>query len=277
MKFMMILSNPEIARFVCGFEGVQPFVDLEVIGKAERQGHLPSWKSKHTLTDVTKVREAVPDAHLIVRVNPLHDGSKAEVTEVVARGADSIMLPMFHCQDTLARFFDLLRDQANPFPLFETAASVAAIPKIVPALGISKLHIGLNDLHLDLKKEFLFQPIADGYLEGPAQTLREKNVEFGIGGVARAREGIVSPEYLLGEHVRLGSSSAILSQTFHRNALNLDQLNSEMDFSVELAKLRQIYSQFLTMNSAELELNRIKTKDRIGDVVNLLRERKKKR
>lgn len=271
---MMILSDPQVARFVCSYADIQPFVDLEVLGKAKRQGHLPSWKSKHTYVDVTNIREAVPDAHLIVRINPLHDGSQSEITEVVARGADSIMLPMFHDLETLSRFLDLLNDQALPFPLFETAAAVAAIPEMVPALGINRLHIGLNDLHLDLKKAFLFQPLAEGYLEAPTQALRENNVEFGIGGLARLREGIVSPEYLLGEHVRLGSSAAILSQTFHRNALTLEQLQQEMDFPAELSKLRKIYAQFKQANPDELEKNRVETRDRIQDVVHLLRERR---
>lgn len=270
---MMILSNPKIARFVCSYAGIEPFVDLEVMGKAERQGHLPSWKSKHTLADVTTIREAVPDAHLIVRINPLHDGSQTEITEAIARGADSIMLPMFHKLETLARFLDLLKGQALSLPLFETAASVIAIPEIIAELDIKRLHIGLNDLHLDLKKDFLFQPLAEGYLEVPAQALRENNIEFGIGGIARAREGIVSPEYLLGEHVRLGSSAAILSQTFHRNASTLEQLQCEMDFPSELVKLREIYAQFKQATSTELEQNRIETQNRIQDVVHLLRER----
>lgn len=270
----MILSDPEIARHVCTVEGVEPFVDLEVMGKAERQGHMSSWKSAQTVEDVTVIREAVPEADLIVRINPLHDGSAREIDEVVARGADSVMLPMFHDGQTLEQFIDMLRGRARALPLFETAASVAAIPVLAPALGLERLHIGLNDLHLDLGQNFLFEPLADGILEAPAAALREAGIFFGIGGVARAREGIVSPEYLLGEHVRLGSQAAILSQTFHRNAATLDELCAAMDFAAELGRLHAIYWEFRAMDAAGLERNRVETRDRINDVVRLVRARK---
>ena len=273
MNFLMIMSDPEIARFVCAFEGVEAFVDLEILGKAERQGHISSWKSKHSIEDVARVREAAPDSNLIVRVNPLNDNTQKEIDDAVARGADSIMLPIFYKQEELARFLDMLGDKASPLPLFETASAVADIPRIVPALGIKRLHIGLNDLHLDLGQTFLFQPLAEGYLDEPTQVLRELGVEFGIGGIARAREGIVSPEYLLGEHVRLGSSAAILSQTFHRNAATVNDLHEQMDFGAELTKLRSIYAGFQTMDSIELEKNRIETIDRVNDVVRLIKKK----
>lgn len=276
MKFMMIINDPEIARHVCVIEEVEPFVDLEVMGKAERQGHLATWKGKQTAQDVTRIREAVPSAHLIVRVNPLHDGSAAEIEDVVARGADSVMLPMFRDRETLERFLDLLGTRARAIPLFETAASVAAIPQIAPALGLERLHIGLNDLHLDLGQDFLFQPLADGLLETPAAALRAAGITFGIGGIARAREGIVSPDFLLGEHVRLGSQAAILSQTFHRNATTLGELRATMDFAEELRRLHSIHQRFCAMDADELERNRIETRDRINDVVRLLQAKRTK-
>lgn len=273
MRFIMAVGDPDIARHVAP-AGVDPFVDLEVMGKAQRQGHLTTWKSSQTATDVSRIREALPDAHLVVRINPLHEGSPAEIDDVIARGADSVMLPMFHDIDTLARFVELLRDRARPLPLFETAASVRAIPDMLSRLDLERIHIGLNDLHLDLGRDFLFEPLADGYLEAPAAALRERGVAFGIGGIARAREGIVSPEYLLGEHVRLGSDMAILSQTFHRNAADLAELEASMDFAAEVGRLRAIYDGFARADADELEHNRVQTHDRIRDVVALMRRKR---
>jgi hypothetical protein len=274
MKFLMIVSDPEIARHICGVDGVLPFVDLEYLGKAERQGHLDSWKSNHTAAEVTQVREAVPDAHLVVRINPLHEGTPAELDDVVARGADSVMLPMFHTREQLSRFFDLLRDRAEALPLFETADAVRAIPAMLETLPLTSLHFGLNDLHLDLGYDFMFQPLAEGILEEPAAALREAGISFGIGGVARSREGIVSPEFLLGEHVRLGSTAAILSRTFHRGASSVAALKEEMDFAGEVEKLQAIHRGFLAMDDEGLEQNRLATNDRIRDVVHLIRSKK---
>lgn len=272
--FLMIVNDPEIAGHVCAVEGISAFVDLERMGKAERQGHLDSWKSGQGPEDVTRIRKAVPEARLIVRINPLHAGSKAEIDDAVARGADCIMLPMFRTTGELAQFYEMLAGRAEALPLFETAASVKAIPEMVGRLPLDQLHIGLNDLHLDLGQDFIFQPLAEGVLEEPAAALREAGVKFGIGGLARSREGIVSPEFLLGEHVRLGSTGAILSRTFHRGAGTVNELSDAMDFAVEVEKLRAIYAGFLAMDAAGLEENRLATADRVRDVVHLIRRKK---
>lgn len=273
MRFLMILDDPEIAQYVCAHEGVIPFVDLEIMGKAQRQGHMDTWMSQQTPLDVTRIREAVPEAHLVVRINPLHDGSQAEIDAVIVRGADSVMLPMFTEKDELARFLDMLGGRAQALPLFETAKSVRAIPQIIEELGLKQLHIGLNDLHLDLGMSFMFQPLADGLLEAPAEAMRAAGVSFGIGGLARAREGIVSPEYLLGEHVRLGSTAAILSRTFHRGPKFLQDLKESMDFGAELDRLRAIYNGFAALDASVLEKNRIQTHDRIADVVRFIKSK----
>lgn len=274
MTFMMIVNDPEIARFAHASGVARLFVDLEYMGKDIRQKGLDTWKSRQTAQDVTRIREAVPEGHLLVRVNPLHDGTKAELDEILARGADSVMLPMFHSRDDLAWFLDLLADRAEPVPLVETAAALAAVPQICETLSLSRLHIGLNDLHLDMKLDFMFQPLADGLLDEAAEALIAHGVRFGIGGIARAGEGIVSPEYLLGEHVRLGSDAAILSRTLHRGASDVQSLQAEMDFPAELVKLQAIYAGFRTADAPRLERNRIETANRIQDVVTLIRNKR---
>tara|TARA_R110002012_G_scaffold47399_1_gene124223 strand:+ start:32444 stop:33301 length:858 start_codon:yes stop_codon:yes gene_type:complete len=274
MTFMMIANDPGIARFAHDSGVARLFVDLEYMGKDIRQKGLDTWKSRQTAKDVTRIREAVPEGHLLVRLNPLHEDTRIELEDVLARGADSVMLPMFHSYDDLARFCDLLADRAEAVPLVETAAALVAVPKICESIPLTRLHIGLNDLHLDMKLDFMFQPLADGTLEDAAQVLRDHNIRFGIGGIARAGEGIVSPEYLLGEHVRLGSDAAILSRTLHRGAPDVHSLQAEMDFPVELAKLQAIYAGFHTADATRLESNRLETANRIQDVVTLIRSKR---
>ena len=94
-EFLMIVDDPDIARYVSGAGVNRLFVDLEHIGKQERQKNLATWKSQQTMQDVSKIRDAAPDAHVLVRINPIHDNTEHEVDEAIARGADSLMLPMF--------------------------------------------------------------------------------------------------------------------------------------------------------------------------------------
>ncbi len=267
LRLMMVVQTPDIARLVAAGGVDTLFVDLEHMGKAERQGHMPSWKSRQTMADVSLIRAAVPQARLLVRVNPPGDHTRAEVDQAIARGADAVMLPMFRRLGELQRFADAVAGRADIVPLFETAASLALIPGLAGEGWLTELHIGLNDLHLDLGDRFLFEPLADGVLEGPCMALREAGVRFGIGGVARAGEGIVPPELLLGEHVRLGSDAAILSQTFHRNAASCAELQESTDFAAEVAKLRGIYADFAKASPAHLATNRNLVCAAVGEAV----------
>ena len=102
LKLMYITNRPEIAQNAetAGVDRI--FVDLEYIGKAERQGGMDTVQSRHTLDDVKRISEAITTAELLVRVNPIHDAldnypsSKDEIDATIEAGADILMLPFFH-------------------------------------------------------------------------------------------------------------------------------------------------------------------------------------
>ncbi|MFK8036330.1 MAG: hypothetical protein AB8B94_19520 [Hyphomicrobiales bacterium] len=254
LDLLMIVDDAAIASYVSERGVDKLFVDLETLGKEERQGHLDTVRSVQTPETLTTIREAVPDAHVLVRVNPLHQNSLAEIDDVVARGADSVMLPMFRDADALARFLDYLGGRAIPLPLFETQGSLDSLGAILQRGGFKTAHIGLNDLHIDRGDSFILEPLVDKVLDEPCRAFQEAGVDFGIGGIARAGEGAVPPELLLAEHVRLGSSAAILSRSFHRQASSLDEL-AKMDFFSEVAKIHDVYSSISSLsNEALVEL-----------------------
>lgn len=253
-EFLMIVEDGEVARFAAANGVDRLFVDLEVLGKAQRQGHLDTVQSRQTPATLSLVRDAAPDAHVMVRINPLHEGSAAEIDDVVARGADSVMLPMFRDTDTLARFTDLLAGRAGSIPLFEAQGAVDALPEIL-ARGIpfDRAHFGLNDLHLDRGERFILEPLLRNALDIAARALRSSSRPFGIGGLARAGEGDVPPELLLAEHVRLGSTGAILSRTFHRNAKSVAEIRESMDFAAETERLRALHASLIALGDTALQ------------------------
>ncbi len=263
-KFLMIVDDPAIAGFISEHGVNRLFVDLEVMGKQERQGHLDTVQSVQTMDTVSRIRDGAPNGHLLVRINPFHDGTASEIDEVIARGADSVMLPMFHDYDTLVAFLDVLNNRIEAVPLFETVGSITALPEIIERLPLSTLHIGLNDLSLERGDKMIFSPLANGVLEDASQALKAKGIPFGIGGVARASEGNIPPELLLGEHVRLGSSAAILSRSFHRQAKTLEELRDIMDFEAEIAKLLRIYETFKDAPVDQLNANKIAFQDAVA-------------
>src|SRR5687768_5686069 len=54
-------------------------VDLERLGKSERQAGRGTWVSPHTEEDLVRVAGVLKRAALFVRTNPLHTGSVEEV------------------------------------------------------------------------------------------------------------------------------------------------------------------------------------------------------
>lgn len=256
IRLMMIVNQPEIARYVAERGVDRIFVDLESLGKQERQGHLDTWMSAHTFDDISRVRDAIGERELLVRLNPWHPGSPAEIDQALARGADLLMLPMFRRTDELAAFCAAVADRAPVIPLVETAEAFACLDAVAAVPGVSEVFIGLNDLHLSCGLKFMFQPLANGMLDQAAEILHRRGTPFGFGGIARVGEGLLPAERILGEHVRLGSSSVILSRTFHRKAPDLDSMCREMDFAREVSRLREAFAHFQAADPGTLEANR---------------------
>ena len=76
LNLMYITNRPEIAQIAESAGVDRIFVDLEYIGKADRQGGMDTVQSKHTLEDVKKISKAITMAELLVRVNPIHEATQ---------------------------------------------------------------------------------------------------------------------------------------------------------------------------------------------------------
>lgn len=241
MYFILITSNVEIAQFAAARGADWIMVDLEAIGKFERQGHLDTVLSAHTVDDVRRVRSAVPPGRLLVRTNPLHSNSLAELNDVIGAGADMVMLPWFHDDREAAEYVSLVAGRARVILLVETMGAMNALRECCSLSGVWRIHIGLNDLSLELGRRFMFELFVDGTVDAMARVLRDAEMPFGIGGVARIGEGMLAAERILIEHARLGSDASILSRTFHRGATSAKEIEANMDFALEVKMLRRTY------------------------------------
>ena len=95
LDLLQFTNDPLLARRCDALEGLRLVVDLERLGKAERQAGRNTFISAHTLEDVGRIKSQLQRARLMVRVNPLHAGTPGEVHDAIAQGADLLMLPMF--------------------------------------------------------------------------------------------------------------------------------------------------------------------------------------
>lgn len=253
LKLMYITNDPKVAVLAESAGVDRVWVDLEYIGKAERQGGMDTVQNHHTVEDVRRVRAALSRSDLLVRVNPIHDGSREEIDGVIAAGADLVMLPFFHTADEVRAFLNLVGGRARTMLLFETPGSVEQIDRILALPGIGECHIGLNDLHLGYGQKFLFEPLADGTVDRMCRKFREAGKPYGFGGIARIGTGKLPADLILSEHVRLGSSLVILSRSFCDFSLirDYDTFREIMDENV--VRLRKAEAELSLRSAAELE------------------------
>lgn len=248
-----------MARFAVSSGVDRVFVDLELIGKVQRQGHLNTVISRHSIADVAIIRAAVPDAELMVRLNPLHEGSASEVDAAIVAGADILMLPMFRSAGEVEHIGDMIKGRSQLCILVETKEAMRDIAECAALPQVHEVHIGLNDLSLDLKLNFMFSPLAMGLVDEMATKLKQIGKPFGLGGLARIDEGLLPARRLIGEHVRLGSTAAILSRAFHRQLESVEAIRADMNFEREVALLRAGERSFLNGGLGALEENRAET------------------
>lgn len=216
LDLIQITNDPALAGRCDALEGMRLFVDLERLGKAERQAGRDTFISAHTVADIGRIRAAARRSRLMVRVNPLNEGTAEELAAVLAEGADLLMLPMFHRAAQLREFAKLVDGRAPIVALLETAAALDTLEEWVDTPGLHEVFVGLNDLHLSLGHRFMFEPLAEGLVDRVAQVARARGLRFGFGGIARLDEGLLPGRDVLAEHLRLGSRAVILSRTFHR-------------------------------------------------------------
>lgn len=249
-NYLFITNIPDVARHVEQYGVTRIFLDLEINGKQERQGHLDTVISRHKINDVEKVAAVLKTAKLMVRLNPLHKGTQREVDEAIKLGADIIMQPMFKSVAEVRAFGSIINGRAKFIPLVETVGGAKDIHLIDSLECVDELHIGLNDLHLELGLEFMFEIISSGMIDEMVKGLQKP---YGIGGIARVGEGVIPGEMVMAEHVRLGSSAVILSRAFHQGATTLKDLNLNFNFGEELRKIAKQREVLLTRKASELK------------------------
>lgn len=194
------------------------FVDIETRGKTARQP-TTSFISDHKLSDVEAIKIALPDARIVLRVNPAYEGTLAEVDDAIKFGADALMLPMFSSVEELKRVHDLIRGRAQFWPLIETPGACRLMTETdIGSLGLDRIHFGLNDLHLALGYRFMFSPLLDPCVTDALSSVKASGVPFGVGGVSKLDQGALLGSDVLHLNFLLGSTAVILSQEFRRNS-----------------------------------------------------------
>lgn len=246
LNLMYITNRPDVAQ-IAEENGVDwIFVDMEFIGKDDRQGGLDTVQNHHTIDDIRNVKAAVKKAKVLVRINPIHKeyhgymNSKEEIDAAIDAGADILMLPFFHSVEEVQKFINYVDGRVKTCLLLETPEAAILIDDILNISGIDMIHIGLNDLHLAMGMKFMFQLLTDGIVEQLAKKIRAKGVPFGFGGIAGLHGGALPGSYVLKEHYRLGSSMVIVGRSFCNTNIIKDPDEIKHIFKTGIAAIRKL-------------------------------------
>lgn len=264
MELILITNDSEMAR-IAEKAGIDIIcIDLEVEGKYKRQGHVDTHIADHKIEDIGKIKKCLDSAQILVRINPYHNDTEDEINKCIEQGADILMLPMFTTKSEVEKFIQIVDGRVEVCLLLETPQALARIKEIIELEGIDRIHIGLNDLHLGMGLDFMFELLSGGIVEYIGKIITDKGIRFGFGGIARLGHGEVPAELILAEHYRLKSRMTILSRAFKSFISGEDPKDSMI---VEVKKIRDFENKLLNWSSLEYENNRLKLIEKVRRIV----------
>ncbi|RHU44983.1 aldolase/citrate lyase family protein [Clostridium sp. TF11-13AC] len=273
LVLMYITNNPKIALIAEKYGVDRIWIDLETLGKEERQKGLNTVKSKHTIDDIREIKPLLTTSQLLVRVNPWNVCSIKEIDDVISAGADIVMLPMWKTSQEVENFVRAVDGRCKTTLLLETKEAVECLDDVLQLGGIDEIHIGLNDLHLSYKLDFMFELLTNGTVEKLTKKIRKAGLPYGFGGIARIGSGDLPAEKIIIEHYRLQSTRAILSRSFCNTEVVSDLKEIERLFKENMRVLREYemtIGKTTDFISNEKEIKRI-----VENIVNKKKELKK--
>ncbi len=277
LTLMYITNNVEVAKIAQKAGVDRIWVDMESIDKELRQGGMDTVQSHHTIEDIKKLRPVVTDAQLQVRINHMYDGSEEEIEQTIQAGADVIMLPYFKTRKEVEDFIRFVDGRAKTIILVETAEAYEDIDNILEVPGIDEVHIGLNDLHLAYKKDFMFELLVDGTVPALCEKIRKKGIKFGFGGIARVGYGTLPAEHIITEHYALGSQMAILSRGFCDANRVENPKEIEEIFIKGVHDIREKEKEVSAYTDEQYAENHGVVKEKINEIVKQIRKKKEEK
>ena len=266
LKLMILADTPEAAISAQEAGVNRIFYDLEYIGKADRQHGRNTVISHNDIEDLPAIRSVITTSELLVRTNPINTYTQMEVDKAIAYGADILMLPMVIDHHDVETYVKYVNGRAKVCIMIETASSLARLDKILEVPGVDEIFVGLNDLHISMGLTFMFELLRGGLVEYVASMCSKAGVPFGFGGIARIGEGMLPSDNILGEHVRLGSTSVILSRTF-KGVPGVDANARPVDLKEEVRKVRCRLEEIEGWSEKDHADNRVMISKAVDEVV----------
>ncbi len=178
-----------------GVDGI--IIDWENKEKNTRQEGYPTQINYDTVEDLCRMRKNVKGT-ILCRVNKFDPNySPLEINEAIANGADEIFLPMVATREEVEKALNIVNGRCKVAILTETEEAIQIAPSLAD-LPLSRVYIGLNDLHISRRSSTLFEPLWDGTVAKLKTTFL--NFPLGVGGITHPDKGSPIPSRLLIEY-----------------------------------------------------------------------------
>lgn len=266
LKLMYITNRPDVALVAEKYGVDRIWIDLETLGKEERQKNMNTVKSKHTIEDIKTIKPLLTKSEILVRVNSWNEKSIQEIEDVVTAGADIIMLPMWKSIAEVIQFLSVVNGRCKTTLLLETKEAVECLDEVLLYGGMDEIYIGLNDLHLSYGMTFMFELLADSTVERLTRMIKAKGLPYGFGGIAKLGFGDLPAENVIMEHYRLGSTRAILSRSFCNTDVVTEINEVEKIFAENMKQLRD-YEEWVSKVS-DFAKNQKEVIEMVNKIVN---------
>ncbi|MGD1097496.1 MAG: aldolase/citrate lyase family protein [Bryobacteraceae bacterium] len=249
----MITNDPRLAACADQAGVNRVGVDLEYMGKAERQAGHDTRLMRHSWDDLSGISKLLHHADLFVRINPIHAGTHVEIETALELGAKVLMLPAFRTADEVAVFANAVHGRARVVILVELAPAVVRIREILDVRGIDEVMIGLNDLRLQMGVANHFEVLASPLVDMLAAEVRRNGLPLAVGGVGRVGDTSlpVPAELVHAQYPRLGATGAWIARSFTGAGI------PECDFIQAILSLRRRLTEWAALPAEELERARI--------------------
>ena len=110
---------------------------------------------------------------------------------------------------------------------------------------LSTIDLLVDNGYYSNRSDFINQALRESLLRQQTtvdrivEKFKANGIPFGIGGIARLGKGILPAEYILAEHIRLGSGAVILSRSFCNDILFSDRPDREVVFTREVRRMKE--------------------------------------
>lgn len=211
-ELFLFTTDPQLAK-ECNSAGVNAIIiDWENKDKEKRQNGYSTQINYDTADDLVLMRNNFPGTIIcrINKYNPLY--AEDEINQAIDGGADELLLPMVENKEEVNHVLKIVNNRCKVGILIETDAAVNNAASFTD-LPLSRIYIGLNDLHISRKSVNIFEPLVDTTVEKIKSLF--PHIPVGVGGLTHPEKGDPIPSsILLKQYAALNINFSFLRRSF---------------------------------------------------------------